>query len=174
MCTSLCFQYHFPPATAPEESRWERRIGPPGWEHLSSRPAWNPPLAPSPFLQNRTNTAALKHDWQSNLTHYKTLTSVMQFMISRKLNTLVLIFDKNYFFLLTFFLIMFLKCNEMNTANCFPLLFQYKMSAPLQSQMGKLWRLFNSYLHITFKYIRSFPAYKNFRWPTVRFQADPK
>lgn len=44
----------------------------------------------------------------------------MQFMISRKLNTLVLTFDKNYFFLLTFFLIMFLKCNEREYSTLLP------------------------------------------------------
>lgn len=66
-CTSLCFRYRFPPATAPAESRWGRKTVPPGWGRRSFHPPWSPPSAQSPSLQVPTETADNSHTFsQSN------------------------------------------------------------------------------------------------------------
>lgn len=93
-CTSLYFEYPFPQATAPEESRWERRIGLPGWERPSFRPPSSPTSAQSLFLWVQTETAALRHRQQRQLRHSQNSkwmtslcnTGILMLSISKKKN----------------------------------------------------------------------------------------
>lgn len=97
--TSLCSQYHFPPATAPEGSRWERRIGPPEWERLSSHPPWSPISLQSLFLKDRTETAGLKHRQHLKLTTTTVKSSDLWFLPikqkSNKISFLVFLLFRN-------------------------------------------------------------------------------